>query len=190
MGKITDQINQFTETYTSIVVGMHSDINQYRREVKALQSKNIDLELNLYKILNDAKSIEQSNLQTAENIENKKAEIKDLYEEIASSVKRINTISSEIEKATGLVDSLNLKVVQTVNDIGKLNKRILEEQGKNLSLKTDFENLDSKLQQATQDLDDLRQKNKEQDEQITTQKMLIIGGFFLLVFILALTILL
>ena len=67
MGKVTDQINQFTETYTSIVVGMHSDINQYQREVKALQSKNIDLELNLYKILNDAKRMEQSNLQTAEN---------------------------------------------------------------------------------------------------------------------------
>ncbi|MBI6115965.1 hypothetical protein [Salegentibacter maritimus] len=197
MGKVSDQINEFTQTYSAIVVGMHSDMNQYRREVKSLQDKNIAFEENMYRILSGAKKMEQSNLQISNKIEDRKSEIENFYREIAGSARRIKVISEDVEKATNVVEQLNLKVSQSHTDFSQLKTRLIEEQGKTIQLRSELSKLNSDLSTAStkignqhEELRELKKIIKDQHDQLSTHKLLIIGCFGLIAFILVLTIVL
>ncbi len=162
MGKVADQINQFTETYSAIVVGMHSDMNQYRREVTSLKQNTGALEEKLYQIVSGAKHLEQSNLKISSKIEDRKSEIENFYREIAGSVHRIKIIGEEVDKATSLVEILKNLVNQSVREIKKVDTRLTDEESKNLQLATVVDNLNLKLGQALNDINRLSLKLVEE----------------------------
>lgn len=189
MGKVSDQITQFTETYSTIVVGMHKDINQYRKEVQSLtqNSNNKTLEENLYRIYNSAKQLAETNNNISSKIEDKKSEIERFYREIAGSARRINLISEEVDKANTKIDELNLKVLRSLDDLSRLNTNLVVEKGKNISLRSDITNINSALAIKASEIESLNSAIENQAKQLYTQKLLLIGGLSLLVFILLLT---
>lgn len=192
MGKVSDQITQFTETYSSIVVGMHKDISQYRKEVQSLtqNSNNKTLEENLYRIYNSAKQLAETNNNISSKIEDKKSEIERFYREIAGSARRINLISEEVDKANVKIDELSLKVSRSLEDLSRLNTSLIVEKGKNISLRSDITNINSSLAIKATEIESLNSAIENQAKQLYTQKLLLIGGLSLLVFILLLTIIL
>lgn len=192
MGKVSDQITQFTETYSSIVVGMHKDISQYRKEVQSLtqNSNNKTLEENLYRIYNSAKQLAETNNNISSKIEDKKSEIERFYREIAGSARRIKLISEEVDKANVKIDELSLKVSRSLEDLSRLNTSLVVEKGKNISLRSDITNINLSLAIKTSEIESLNSALENQAKQLYTQKLLLIGGLSLLVFILLLTIIL
>lgn len=162
MGKVADQINQFTETYSAIVVGMHSDMNQYRREVTSLKQNTGALEEKLYQIVSVAKQSEQSNLKISSKIEERKSEIENFYKEIAASVHRIKSIGEDVDKATSLVEILKNLVNQSVREIKKVDSRLAVEENNNVQLTTVVDNLNLKLGQALNDINRLSLKLVEE----------------------------
>ncbi|WP_282018173.1 hypothetical protein [Salegentibacter mishustinae] len=197
MGKVSDQITEFTETYSAILVGIHADMNQYRNEVKSVKKNTSLVNSQLSKTFNSTKAIEESNIRIASKIEDRKSEIEQFYREIAGSTRRLKIIAEDLEKTKSFINQLNSKLNQVNIEISRLNTKLIEEQGKNLRIKTNLTKVASDLSTASNQMDNLNQeldglKNvlEKQREQLVTQKLLIIGCFALIAFILVLTLLL
>lgn len=190
MGKVSDQISQFTETYSAIVLGMHSDMNQYRQEVKSLKDNRLSVENKLYQIVSGAKSLEQSNLQISKNIEERKGEIEKYYNTISASAEKIDLLAKEANRASSLAEKLDLKVAQSKNDIIRLNSKLVEQQGKIIQLNSDLTSTDSKAETIRSEVEQLKSHLSKQSEQIATQKLMIFGCIALIFFILILTLIL
>lgn len=187
MGKVSDQISQFTETYSAIVLGMHSDMNQYRQDVKSLRDNSLSLENKLYQIVSGTKSLEQSNIQISKKIEERKGEIEKYYNKISASVEKIDLLAKEVNKVSSLAENLDLKVAQSKNDIIRLNSKSVEQQGKIIQLNSDLTSTNSKAETIGSEVEELKSLLSKQAEQMATQKLMIFGCIALIFFILVLT---
>lgn len=118
MGKVSTKLEEFTDTYSTILSGIHNDMMKYRKEVKQVREENQNIEKSVLKSYQEIQHIERSNSQTKEEISLLFLETKKYYNKIQTTVDETKELKKNIESTKINIENQHQKLQPELEKVG------------------------------------------------------------------------